>query len=200
MSPMIEIQADKGQQARLDELLEGIPQGAQRVLSRAVNKVGAAARTEIVRYVSSQINVGVGELRNRNVRMTRANFRDLTARVWVTGSRIPLSRFAASQVRRGVSYRIQRAGGRQMLAGAFLQRMPSGRLGVFARRADSSRAGGRVARYPIDQRFGPSVPHVVENSAQFGQAVLDRRLGEDLADEIDTQTEVLLAQRGRAGK
>lgn len=134
----IDVQADRAQLAVLKTLLAEVPRGVPRVLSRAINKVGVAARTRIVRRVAQEINVKVGELKKRNILLHKATQKRLAGTVEITGFRIPLLHFAGAQTRRGVGYRIRR-GQRRVLAGAFKEsggkpvQMKSGHRGVFIR-------------------------------------------------------------------
>ncbi|HUX16609.1 MAG TPA: phage tail protein [Phycisphaerae bacterium] len=187
----ISVDVDPARLAELAEELEGITHGVPRVLTRALNKVAAHARAQVVRAVRRVLNVKAGELRRRNVTLRKAHYDRLAASVHITGRRIPLRSFAARQTRRGVSYAIG-PGRRKVLAGSFLAVMPSGHRGAFARRKRS--------RLPIVEQFGPSVPAVVEGIEELGQAALEQSLGTRLEGEVDTQLGLVLARHGRANR
>jgi len=197
MSPMIEIRTSDARRAEVEALLTDVPNGAARALTRAINQVAAAVRTDVVRRVAATITVTQAELRRRNVILRRANWENLRATVRVTGSRIPLERFAARQTRKGVGYAIRRGGGREMIPSAFIGRTASGHRGVYLRRMRGDR---RAPRLPIDEKFGPSVPHVVEGIGEFAAAAMDGRLGDDLERQIDTQVGLLLERRAGGGR
>jgi hypothetical protein len=241
MSPSITIAADERQAEDVYRALEGIPNGAARIVSRAVNKVAVSTRARVIARVCDEINVKPSDVRNRNVSLHKASYADLEARIDISGRRIPLADFGARQTRAGVSYAI-RKGQRVTIAHAFLATMPSGHQGVFIRKSAADvenqlealrsrlRAGiagrpgekiserergmiiraitrtkmvqdaapsGLAGRLPIRELRGPSVPVVVEGIEEFSQTELERRTGQELQQEIDTQ--VGLALDGKAG-
>lgn len=190
----VDVKVNKAQMADLERTLKGIPRGVPRVLTRAINRVGVAARRQVVKAVSREIAVTQKDLKARNVRLRKANFRTLRARISISGRRIPVLKFGAKQTRRGVTYRIKRGGGRKRIADAFMEaksgteiRMPSGHRGVFRRRMGS--------RLPIDELFGPSVPAVVEGVAELAAETMNRQLGRDLDKEVTKQVGWLLERR-----
>lgn len=188
MAGMVNITVDKRQMEDIVRLLADVKNGVSRVLTRAINKVGVAARTRIVRLVAGVANLKVSDIRNRNVRLHKANFSTLTAHITVTGRRIPLISFKARQMRRGVTYAI-RKGKRSQLAGNFITTMPTGHRGVFSRRT--------AQRLPIDEKFGPSVPELVRSIGQLATSVLDKQIADDLDHEINMQVGLVLRRRGR---
>ena len=207
----LEITVDEGQAEEIRGLLAGVTEGVPRVLCRAINKVGTAARTQIVRRIVQEVNLKVTEVRNRNVLLRRANFYNLAAVLQISGRRIPLVKWGARQVRRGVSYAIRR-GARKVAAGAFMEAggrpiaMPSGHRGVFERgqpgttrrvRKEGGRRGHYWSELPIHELYGPSVPVVVEGIEELSQEVMDRKITEDLAAEIDMQVGLVIARHGR---
>lgn len=206
----VNVVVDEAKAARLADELADVPNGLPRVITRAVNKVGVAARTKIVRTISSEINVKQAELKRRNVDLRKANYDTLTATILVGGRRIPLIHFKAFQTRRGVTYAIRR-GQRKLIPTAFKEsagtpvKMPSGHRGVFIRtgapvigRRLRRRGPGRGMaglvrpRLPIAERFGPSVPEEMRNIAELSENVLDTEISENLEREIDTQAGLVL--------
>lgn len=190
--------------AEINTLLDGVKNGSQQVISRAINKVGTAARTQIVRRIVEEVNLKAGEVRDRNVSLHKASYRDLTARIFITGRRIPLLRWGARQTRKGVSYAIHR-GQRTLAPGLFMEShgtpvvMPSGHRGVFARmgpyvRMTRGRYAGKM-RQQIFEKAGPSVPAVMEGIADLSADTLDAQLAEKLENEIDTQIGLVLGRR-----
>lgn len=207
----INVRLDPRQVDDLRATLAGVGENVQRVLSRAINKVAVSARTQIIRRVAAEITVRPRELRDKNIRLRKADYRSLAARIWITGRRIPLLSFAARPTARGVSYAI-RKGRRQVLAHAFIASMGSGHRGVMirsgparlSRRLKTGRGRGRGMvtgmtrpRLPISERFGPSVPQVVQDIAEFAAGVLERRIGQQLEFEVGRQVDVILASHGR---
>jgi hypothetical protein len=178
---------DAGQRAEVEELLAGVADGAERVLTRAVNKVGTAARTRIARQVAQQVNVKISELRERNITLQKANYRLLEARIHISGRRIPLMKFAARQTRKGVSYAIRR-GGRLMMLGAFLATMTSGHRGVFARRYAEGRIErlrGRLEKLQGRRKTRMSLREAAEGTTRRARTItaLAERIRQAEADE-----------------
>jgi len=180
----VEIVIDEEQLRRTAEAVASIPMGLPKVLSRAVNKVAVAARTRLLRLVAGQINVRQKDLRDKNVKLTKANVRRLLAGIAIRGTRIALLAFGARQTRKGATYSI-RKGQRKIVSSGFLEshgtpvRMRSGHRGVFVRSgtprisrvlAPKSRGVRGIKkgmgwlarpRLPIRELKGPSVPEVV---------------------------------------
>jgi hypothetical protein len=197
---MIDVGVKPGKIAEITALLDGVKNGMEQVVTRAINKVGVAARTRIVRRIVQEVNLKAGELRDRNVSLKKASYRRLTASVFISGRRIPLLRWGARQTSKGVSYAITR-GQRTVMSGAFMEShgrpitMKSGHRGVFARA--EMEGGLRAGRLPIRELRGPSVPAVVEGIQELSEAVLDKQIAEQLDGEIDTQLGLVLQRRGR---
>ena len=212
MTMTVEITVDRRQMRVLEEELKEIPNGLQRVLIRAVNQVGVAARTKVIRAVTEELNLKTSEVRERNMRLSKANFSRLSALLTISGRRVPLIKFGASKVRRGVSYAIRR-GERKLLPSGFVQEMPSsGRRGAFVRtgsptigrRLRRRRGPGRGMaglvrpRKPITERYGPSIPQAVEHIEELSAQTLEAELGEKLEAEIVTQAGLVIASRRRS--
>ncbi|NLF29728.1 MAG: hypothetical protein GX591_02435 [Planctomycetes bacterium] len=213
--PTIEVKSTATQLAALQAELAGIPQGAERVMTRSINKVAVSARTEIVRRVAGEITLTQTELRRRNVELRRANFRVLVARILITGARVPLARFGATRTPRGLRYRIRRGEGLKLDPAGFTAVMPSGHTGAFHRRpgqwtrttrrkrwqgrwGQDPATAGRAPRLPLDELYGPSVPALVEDLPEFAEAAYERHLGDQLDEEIHTQVGLVLARHGGA--
>lgn len=215
---IVDIRVDEVQLLALTQQLGQFGGQLGVVVSRALNKVAASARAEIVRRVSREVNLRPKQLRDHNVRLFPANRRTWLAQIQIRGRRIPLIAFAARQTRRGVSYAIRR-GQRRTIEHAFINvgktdKQPNVLLRVgeprISRRAAerTDRRAGRVKgmgfltrpRYPIFIRYGPSVPQVVADIAELSAGVYDRKLAERLGMELDRQVGVLLEQKGRAAR
>ena len=191
--------------AEVTAMLDDVKNGSQQVISRAINKVATAARTQIVRRIVQEVNLKAGEVRDRNVSLTKANYSRLEAMIRVSGRRIPLLRWGARQTAKGVSYAIHR-GQRTLAPGLFMEShgtpivMPSGHRGVFARsgpyvRMMRGRYVGKM-RQQIFEKAGPSVPAVMGDIAELSAETLDEQFAAKLEGEIDSQIGLALARRG----
>ena len=88
--------------------------------------------------------------------------------------RIPLIRWNARQVGRGVSYRLK--GGRGRHPNAFIAAMRSGHRGVFVR--------GTTRGLPIKELFGPSLGHVFQKYRPEGEARVEEVFRTTLDHEL----------------
>jgi len=107
--------------------------------------------------------------------LRRANRDRLEGLALSRGFRIPLSRFRASQTKKGVTVNVKKSTGRKRLKTAFFGQgsLPSSRLfrrdptaqkriptkGRYAGRV--TRDGRAYRRQPLEQLFGPSIPHML---------------------------------------
>ncbi len=148
-------------------------------IARALNRSGASGKTIMVREISREIGVKVGDVRD-TVTVSQAHTGRLQVDVIATGKRIALEDFHAkgpmpSRGRgKGVTYRIGST--RKTLPHAFRARMPSGHIGVFQRSG--------AARLPIHEKFGPSLPHVFRKFKSLGLARMKEQLIKNLQHEF----------------
>jgi hypothetical protein len=183
----------------------GIPHAIDRIVVRAVNKVGVAVRTDVVRTICREVTLKPTVVRDRNVLLTKAGYDSPRAVVLVSGRRIPLRDWAARQTAKGVSYAI-RPGARKTLAGSFKEarftkvpiQMASGHTGVFVRRPGGKHrlVNGRPSQLPIVETYGPSVPQVVLGVQEYANGVMEERIAGQLASEISQQAELVLGRPG----
>ena len=143
--------------------------------SRALNRSIGTVQTAAVRAVAEDLKITQKDVR-KAMALERSTPRNLFARLTVTGRRLALYAFRARPTLRGVSYDLGR--GRKVLAGAFIATMRSTHVGVFKRRAKT--------RLPIDERFGPSLPHVfvARKIAEAREALAREALIKNLKHEI----------------
>lgn len=195
------------------------PKKVYPAVTRAVNRAGETARTRILDSLSGLLTLKRAEIAGNKHRFGGVNLQratntgdlaTITARVTVTGKRIPVYRFDAKTI--GVSAR-QTAGGlttkykatSAKFATAWAQRNQG--LGVqwqirraggkkydrqaFVAKMDSGHIGvfKRIGtkRLPIDEKFGPSIPRVARDDAALRNAlkvdvsdVLQKRLTHEI--------------------
>ena len=209
MPVLVEVRLDAPTMRRAMALLGGVPAGLYRIVPRAINKIGVMARTRTLAMVTEQISIKKKDLRDKNIRLHRASRDNWAATLNVSGNRIPISKFSPSQVRRGVTYRIRRAGGRVLLPGAFMATMPSGhtiaavRARGWTMRFPRGRKTGVKHGLPLYEPLGPSIPEVVRTAEEFASGQFQDVVAEKLSREVLVQVDVLLGQqaaaRGRAG-
>ena len=118
MSGIVGVYISKEQVAQVAEAVAEVPRGLSKVLSRAINKVAVKARTQMLKMITGEINVKRKDLRDHNLKLRRASYDKLYARLTITGARIPVFHFKSRQTKRGVSYAI-RKGLRKKIPTAF---------------------------------------------------------------------------------
>jgi hypothetical protein len=142
--------------AAAEAVLDQMPGLVAQATARALNRGILASRTVMVREMSRDLGMRQADLRDR-LRIVEATGSRLSARLSVSGKRLPLITFSARGPEpsrgkgRGVSYRLP-GGGRNRHPHAFISTMRTGHRGVFVR--------ARKGRLPIRELFGPSLPRV----------------------------------------
>jgi len=182
MGGIATVKFDEKKLRNIQRQLSGTRGGMKKVMTRGINKTTKAARTKTARQINEKINLGVGAVR-KSITMEKASYSKWRADLDVAGKRVPLIKFGASQTKKGLSYKIDRSGGRKKIPGGFKQMVSSGHKGAFFRPGKK--------RYPIVQLYGPSVGRFFAGS----KAILRRVMSEtnaDLKKNIQVQTDLLL--------
>ncbi len=198
---MIEVVVNRGQIQALRRLLREIPRDVPKVINRALNKVAKSTHVKILRKISGEYAVSQRVLKEKNVFLTRSNYKNLRAIIKIKGRRISLLAFKAKQLKKGVSYKIKKKGGRKTVYG-FMESPPGsgkatvmpnpigpGHRGVFKRR-------GRK-RKPIVELFGPSIPAAFQNIQEFTAGTLEKEIGNKLGKELMVQAGLMLQRKRR---
>ncbi len=201
--PVFEVAPSRDQIAREEALLRDIPGGVTTVLMRAVNKVAGSMRTEIVRRITEELNLGMQAVRENSVLLHPARRETLEAIVEITGKRPGLLAFMARLYRHGIRYAIRR-GQPKEIPEAWIATIGGGR-GVFARigaprlgrrrrrRGPGQGMAGLVRpRFPIAYLRGPSVGEVIGDLPEYAEGVAEEKIAENLDQEIETQTGLLI--------
>lgn len=173
----VEVKFDEAKLRRIQLMLRDIPRQMPRVVSSAINKTAAMARTQVVRRIASEVGVKQKRIKQR-VTLQKATFTCWRARIGIGARRLPLMAFGARQKKKGVSYKIEKSGPRKTLKSAFIATMKTGHEGVFMR--------GGPRRLPIFERFGPSIGQVFENAPAVAKEVT-RSAYVNLQRHIDSQ-------------
>lgn len=121
---------------------------------RAINRTMTVARTASLKHTREEWNVKASTLKSYT-KIERASRTNKTATFRIVSNPIPLIEFAARQTRKGVTYKIKRKAGRQLLRHAFLATMRDGRRGVYKRKTKK--------RLPIVEQT------VITPTSMFGQ-------------------------------
>lgn len=115
-------------------------QKVPRAAARALNKVGAQAKTQAAREIKDRYQIGTRMISKYISVARRASPSSLTVEVRAEGSPLPVLAFKARQTRKGVSVEIVR-GRRKLISRAFIATLRSGHRGVFARTSATGASG-----------------------------------------------------------
>ena len=136
-----------------------VPAKVERAMVRAINRALASGRTVMVREMARDLKMRAGDIREA-MPIQEASLGRPAGRFGASPKRIPLIKFNARQTQRGVT--ADTGQGRKVYPGAFIARMPTGHVGVFARK-------GRK-RLPIVERLGPSLGLIFAKYRPLGEA------------------------------
>ncbi len=192
---MIEVSAEAIE--RVEALLAGVPKGAERALSNAMNrglskvKIGASKKVrEVYTVQASAINEAT------NTRMKRTSTGDLAGFISFAGYKIPLYKFKVTPKAPGIRKRVQatiKKGEGGTFEDAFIAQMKTGHLGVFertgeqgieARMAKAKKKGstGNKHTEKIEEKMGLAMgqmlgnPKVIEELEKEAQKTVDERI------------------------
>ncbi len=185
MAVHVDIKVNKGDLARVERLLAAVPKEIPGVMSRSINRTLRSAKGKAAKRIAQDIKVKQKQIR-RQVAISKANHKRWQGSLTIWGRAVPLIGFGARQTKRGVSYMLAKAEGRQMIPSAFIATMPTGHRGVFTRTTDE--------RLPIRERFGPSVPTLVKASPRTLKDIL-RASQSELHKQVRSQIDYVLKKR-----
>ncbi len=101
--------------------------------SRAINHTLSKAVTAGNRAVIKEWNIKTKDLKGYET-IQRANVNTQVAKIIIKSRSISLFKFNARQLKRGVSYKIKKSKGREVLLHSFIAKTKSGYTGVFTRK------------------------------------------------------------------
>lgn len=181
---MIEISAETIE--RVETLLAGVPKGAERALSNAMNrglskmKTGAAKKVrEVYTVQSSAINEAT------NTRIQKASTGNLAGYIHFSGYKIPLYKFKVTPKAPGIKKQVTAAvkkGGGTAFENAFIAQMKSGHIGVFERETSK--------RFPIEEKMGLAMAQMVGNQNVIAE--LEKEAQETVNTRITHEIDRLL--------
>ena len=187
--------------ARFEEarkLLAHIPGGAEKAVSRALNRALEGARTEAARLMKERYTMKVSDFKKQFV-IIKASPSHLVARIMTRGARVAITEFKHLPQnpprQKGIPVSARKKVTTEIVAGqtkgwshAFLARMKSGHLGLWTRsETETTKKGKQV----IHEFFSLGIPQM------FGYGPIIRRVmetaGERLDRELDHQIEFILS-------
>ena len=177
----IEIEAERMEQVRA--LLAGVPKGAERAFSNAINRGLSRIKSQAWKQVkqvyteqSSALNAAT------TTQVQKASAGNLAGYIHFSGVKIPLYKFKVSPKQPGSGQRVKasvKKGGGATFESAFIAAMKSGHVGVFER--DTRK------RLPVSEFMGLSAAQMVgeQTVSTELQEEAQRTVNERLDHEID---------------
>ena len=142
------------------EALERFGPRVKKLARESVNKVARQARTEFVRDMTSEVNLGRNYFGRRAVAISFASASRAEAVIETPREGMLLHRYQARKEKTGgVSVQVLRAGSRKTLRSAFVRKLRSGAVGILQRRDE----GLKVLYGPSpDQMFFRLRPQIAD--------------------------------------
>ena len=155
MADALEIKFDEKELDEIRKMLRGIPNAMPKVISRGINRTTTSTRAEIARRIAAEVKI-IQSAVKKGIKVLKATQARWRADLDLLTKRIPLIKFGARPLKKGVSYRISKSGGQKKItdpARPFKQTMKSGHVGIFRNGpAADCRAEGPVCRRGVRGR------------------------------------------------
>ena len=152
----------------LDRLMKQLdPKLVKKAAVRSLNRTAPQAFTAGSKEVRKEYNVKAKDI-NKAKQIQKANFSNLYAVIKIVGARFKVLSFAAREVKKGVTVKIKKSGGRKLIPGAFKASMRYG-PGIFKRHGK--------ARGPVQELKTISIPvvfHTKKVMAAIQKTVAER--------------------------
>lgn len=183
--PSLSLKINEQQLQRAMRDLQAVPRGLPKAIVGAINDTAREMATStkqplsVLKQITRRVQIKAKDVRS-HIHVQRANRSRMRADIRLSESqRLSLKVFGARQIRRGVSYKIERGGRRQTVAGAFIA------LGGHAWRRI-----GR-SRLPIVKLHGPS-PWGVFVKALGAESQTATEMERRMAINLDQRVQFLL--------
>lgn len=143
---------------RANKILAGVPGGIWRAAQGAIKRAGDTAKTQAGQFAAAEYTINKGEfMRNVTEKTTISGDSGglVSMKISYAGHVLPLLTFNTRFSRRGsLTTQVKRNGGAATLQHAFAAKV-FGPIAVFERVGSP--------RFPVEQKFGPSTAHMMEN-------------------------------------
>ena len=150
-------------------------QQTNRAVASALNRVASQGKTVASRTIRQRYRIKKSQL-DKRMGQSRAGAKHLQARIWTSGSPLPVSLFKYRQTKKGVKVSI--LGKQNVIPGAFVAKMKSGHTGVFARGRYSAK-GFEFRKKRINyghKKYAKDLPistlYTASEGTMFGQPVV----------------------------
>lgn len=176
---MIEITEDTIN--KVHTLLSEIPNGAEKVFSRAINRALVTARSEAYKGVTGEYAITRGVIKNYTTdNIKNASAGDTCGVLIFSGKQIPLYKYTTTKPRKpgkGPVFGGQKTA--KLISDAFYINVTQKKEGIFKRTSKD--------RLPIEQLFGSSMRSMVSNTVVMeevynkAQETLDKRIDHEIS-------------------
>ena len=178
----LNIKVDKLKQATVEAALSGIKNGAQKAMSRAINRTVTYGKTQALRIVRKEYTINAKSLNDATRIYTTRNTGALRGAISFTGRPKQLRSFARKINRNGIFVNVKRSTGfKRLTRRAFVNTVSSGPA-LLMRLGDS--------RYPIEVLHGPAVPQMTGN-VNVGPKIQEK-IANKLNERVDHEMSALL--------
>lgn len=166
---------------RVNKLLAGFPAGAIKASASALKRAGSTAKTKAGQFAAVEYTIRKGDFMRNVTTKTQVGSNAgsvVSLKISYAGNVLPLLTFNTQYSKDGmIQTQVKRNGGAATLEHAFAERV-FGPIAVFERVGSS--------RFPVEQKFGPSTAHMMQNEAviekvdQTIQATFDSRIEHEI--------------------
>lgn len=149
---------------RVNKLLAGIPGGAFKATSSALKRAGDTAKTKAGQFAAAQYTINKGTFMRKTDMKSHISGQAgdvVSMSIGFAGNVLPLLTFNTKYSRDGrVQTQVMRNGGAATLEHAFV-------ASIYGPAAVFERVG--APRFPVEQKFGPSTGHMMQNDQVIKQ-------------------------------
>lgn len=177
---------------RAEKLLAGIPKGAERACSNAINRGLSHLKTQAFKEVREVYAVKLSDLKSVTAtQVQKAGGQNPVGYVNFSGMKIPLYKFKVSPTSPGSKQKVKagvKIGGGATFENAFIARMLTGHIGVFERNGKQS----------IDKRLAKSKKpnkYTEKIEEKMGLAAGQMIKNEDILEELTEQAQEKVNER-----
>ncbi len=184
----MQIKMNPDDMAKVKSMLEGVKNGAPKVIKRAVDKTMATVKTTVSRVARETLNVYKRDL-DKNIGIAKYDYAKSSGTVTIIGAALPVYDFKPEQLSTGVKVKIKKGGPSKIIEGAFIATVPAGtrgasHAGVFWREWHAFKKPPQIKQPPwkklprkyrlkIHELFTTSLPEAVGDTMPMKEILSD---------------------------
>lgn len=169
MSVVDDVGGSSGSIARAEKLLAGFGHGAEKAIGSAIKRAAISGEAYAAKAVRQHYFIKSGDFKKytRSKRHVHTTSEGTEVTIDFRGYHIPLLKFNTSIGTDGlIKARVKRSSTSEVLSHVFRQKVGNQHTGLF------ERVGSK--RFPIEEKFGPSTPQMMESNDDIEQAIGDK--------------------------